>query len=340
MQCEVLSRIHSALGVTFQRSERGPAGCAQTSSEQWAALSSCSKRIADYIVLSVDPGVEPSDQETQLILESCHATLVRLGDLSRYRETEIQSKQRNWAPAVGYYDLAAAIKPSSGASHNQMAVIALADADHMRALYHLYRALSVQDPYPRGRENLDREFKKIFDRKSKDQLFPRSSQHQPGDVLQAWFLYLHARLDAGVNFLEHEEVENEVLTNLSVELKERSLDGLLNKFTLSNVAAQHLASNEAAGEHSNTIKALFSCKAQRASDTVKHSSSFSDSISRPFLHCCRFYFLSSNRLSLKMMSLIRLHRLEISPIGSVPLLDAFSPASANIAVGWSRMCHI
>jgi Est1 DNA/RNA binding domain/Telomerase activating protein Est1 len=205
-------------------------------------------RMADNIALSVDPVVEPSHQETQLLLESCHATLVRLGDLSRYRETEIQTKQRNWAPAVGYYDLAAAIKPSSGASHNQMAVIALADANHMRALYHLYRALSVQNPYPRGQENLDTEFKKILDRKNKNQLFPKSPQQQPGDVLQAWFVYLHARLHAGVNFPEHEELENEVLTNLSVELKERPLDGLLNKFSLSNIAAQHLASSKAAGE--------------------------------------------------------------------------------------------
>lgn len=206
--------------------------------------------MADNIALSVDPAVETSDQETQLILESCHATLVRLGDLSRYRETEVQTKQRNWAPAVGYYDVAAAIKPSSGASHNQMAVIALVDADHTRAIYHLYRALSVPNPYPRAQENLDTEFKKILDRKSKNQLFPKSPEQQPSDGLQAWFVYLHARLNAGINFPEHEELENEVLTNLSVELKERPLDGLLNKFALSNIAAQHLASTNATGEHS------------------------------------------------------------------------------------------
>jgi len=213
-----------------------------------AVIQNC---MIDGTALSVDPVIEPSQQETELILESCHATLVRLGDLSRYRETELQTKQRNWAPAVGYYDLATALKPSSGASHNQLAVIALADGNHMSALYHLYRAISVRVPYPRARENLETEFKKICDRKKNNQLFPQPPEQQPGIVLQAWFVYLHARLNAGVNFPEHEELENEVLTNLSVELKERPLDGLLNKFALSNIAAQHLASIEAPGESLN-----------------------------------------------------------------------------------------
>jgi Est1 DNA/RNA binding domain len=168
--------------------------------------------------------------------------------LSRYRETELKTKERNWGPAKGYYDLATAIKPSSGASHNQLAVIALSDGSHLRALYHLYRALSVDVPYPRARENLDKELKKILDRKKKNQLFSPLSAQYPSVVLQAGFVYLHARLHAGVNFSEHEELENEVLTNLSVELKERSLDDLLNRLALSNIAAQRLASIQAAGK--------------------------------------------------------------------------------------------
>jgi hypothetical protein len=206
---------------------------------------------ANEAALSADPVIAPTRQETQLILDSCHDTLIRLGDLSRYRETEIQTKLRDWGPAKAYYDLATAIKPSSGASHNQLAVIALSDGSHLRALYHLYRALSVDIPYPRARENLEKELKKILDRKKKNQLFFPSAAQQPSVVLQSWFVYLHARLHAGVNFSEHEELENEVLTNLSVELKERSLDDLLNRLALSNIAAQHLARIPAAGKHIN-----------------------------------------------------------------------------------------
>lgn len=192
----------------------------------------------------------PTQQETQLILESCHATLVRLGDLSRYRETELKTKERNWAPAVGYYDLATAIKPSSGASHNQLAVIARADGSHLRALYHLYRALSVELPYPKALENLKMELKKIPDRKDKNQLFPRIPEQHPCIVLQALFVYLHAKLHAGAHFSENIDLENEVLATLSVELKERSPNGVLNKMVLSNVAAQHLASIQPAGKYS------------------------------------------------------------------------------------------
>ena len=196
----------------------------------------------------------PTQQEIQLILESCHATLVRLGDLSRYRETVLKIKERNWAPAVGYYDLATAINPSSGASHNQLAVIARADGSHLRALYHLYRALSVELPYPRAPENLEIELKKISDRKNKNQLFPQLPEQHPNIVLQAWFVYLHAMLHASVHFSEHIELENEVLATLSVELKERPLNGVLNKMILSNVAAQHLASIQPAGKYSKIIR--------------------------------------------------------------------------------------
>jgi Est1 DNA/RNA binding domain/Telomerase activating protein Est1 len=204
--------------------------------------------MADGIALSVDPAVEPSQQELQLILDSCHATLVRLGDLSRYRETELRTKKRNWAPAVRYYNLATAIKPSSGASHNQLAVIALADCNHMSALYHLYRALSVRIPYPRARENLETELKKIRDRKKKNQLFSNQSDQQPGVALQARFMYLHARLHAGIDSTEQEELKTDFLTSLLVELKERPLDNFLNTLVLSNISAQHLFSVQAAGQ--------------------------------------------------------------------------------------------
>lgn len=150
---------------------------------------------------------------------------------------------------MGYYDLATAIRPSSGASHNQLAVIALADGSHMRAIYHLYRAITVKTPYPRARENLEAEFKKILDRNIKDCLFPEPGQ-QPGDMLQAQFVNLHAALHVGVNFQDHEELEGEILKSLSVELREPPVGDLLLKFTLSNIAAQHLASNQTTGQSS------------------------------------------------------------------------------------------
>ncbi|KKA21903.1 hypothetical protein T310_4067 [Rasamsonia emersonii CBS 393.64] len=176
--------------------------------------------------LSAEQPVNLDGDLRKRVLLSCHATLIRLGDLSRYRETELVSgKNRNWGPAIGYYDLASVINPDSGASHNQLAVIALADGNHLRATYHLYMALSAKDPHPTSKGNLEIEFRKIMNAWAKRELIPREDAGIPGKALTPWFVYLHAQCYKGVDFPEHDELENEVLSQLAVDLKERSLEG-------------------------------------------------------------------------------------------------------------------
>ena len=169
--------------------------------------------------------------------------MICLGDLSRWRETENVSKERNWGPAIGYYDLAGAIYPASGASHNQLAVIALVEGNHLHATYHLYRALAVDEPYPLAGENLGVEFKKISVAWSKGELIPRSrnAQENAANSLLAWFVRLHARCFKGDEFSERDELENEVLSRLATEVKERALNAVLHKFVLINTAAQYYA---------------------------------------------------------------------------------------------------
>ncbi|KAI9826923.1 MAG: hypothetical protein M1832_005862 [Thelocarpon impressellum] len=186
---------------------------------------------------------EATPELRRMILLSCHQTLVRLGDLSRYREAELNPKDRNWGPAIGYYDLAAAIYPASGASHNQYAVIALADGNHLGATYHLYRALAAEEPHPTAEGNLEIEFKKILAAWTKGELMVNgpAGDGDAGKALLSWFVRLHARCYRGEEFSEHDELENEVLSQLAVDLKERSLDKTLHKFTLINVAAEYFA---------------------------------------------------------------------------------------------------
>ncbi|KAI9721501.1 MAG: hypothetical protein M1812_002263 [Candelaria pacifica] len=193
--------------------------------------------------LSVDCPVQPSPHMRHLILLSCHATLIRLGDLSRYKETELTSKDRNWGPAIGYYDLAGAIYPGSGASHHQLAVIALADGNHLSTTYHLYRALAVEEPHPGAKGNLEIEFKKISVAWDRGELIGNDSPggNCPGKALTAWFMRLHARCYKGEDYAEHDELESEVLSQLAIDLKERSLGGALHKFILVNIAAESFA---------------------------------------------------------------------------------------------------
>lgn len=204
------------------------------------------------LALSADEPIQVSGDLANSVLLSCHQTLVRLGDLSRWREMQLVTKDRNWGPAVGYYDLARAIYPASGASHNQLAVIALADLNHLRATYHLYRALTAEEPHPSAKGNLEIEYKKIEDAWRKGELLhndPGRDIQAPGKALVGWFMRLHARCYRGVDFLEQDELESEVLGQLAVDLKERSLDAMLNKFVLINVAAEYFAVMRLAGEN-------------------------------------------------------------------------------------------
>ena len=178
------------------------------------------------------------------VLRSCHQALVRLGDLSRYRETELVTKEHNWGPATGYYDLAGTILPTSGISHNQLAVIARTDSNHLRATYYLYRALAVEEPHPGAKGNLEIELKKIHTAWGKGESIAISLQRDgqgPGKALVGWFMRLHALCYTGIDFVEHDELENEVLSQLAIDLKERSLEGTLNKFVLINIAAEYFA---------------------------------------------------------------------------------------------------
>lgn len=191
--------------------------------------------------------VQPSQNVRQAVLLSCHQTLVRLGDLSRYRETESSGKAANWGPAIGYYDLAGAIYPPSGVSHNQLAVIAKHREQHLSAIYHLYRALAAEESHPMAKGNLELEFRKIEAAWAKSELITSGaieSPQKPGILLENWFMRLHARCYKGIDFAEHEELENEVLSQIAVDLKERSLESLLNKIVLINITAQFSASED------------------------------------------------------------------------------------------------
>ncbi|KAF1835822.1 hypothetical protein BDW02DRAFT_494931 [Decorospora gaudefroyi] len=193
----------------------------------------------------------PAHLKTQ-VLVSCHQTLIHLGDLSRYRETELneKNKERNWGPAKGYYNLAAEIYPHSGHAHNQLAVIAREDGDHFRCVYHLYRSLASKDPYPQAKANLATQFKRVIAAWDNGQLINnhKSADGNSGRALIAWFVRLHSKLYKGEEFVTHDELEGEVLSHLAIELKERPLDSILTKIILINISAEYFATAQMQGE--------------------------------------------------------------------------------------------
>lgn len=209
--------------------------------------------------LSAQPPSTVTPDLRNRILQSCHSTLIRLGDLSRYRETELVTKDRNWGPAIGYYDLASLIYPVSGASYNQLAVIALADGDHFRATYHLYRALSAHDPHPSAKGNLEIEFRKVMNLWAKRELIRPEDGGIPGRALAPWFVYLHAQCYKGDDFPEHDELESEVMSHLASDIRERerSLEGTIQKFCLVNIAAEVFAQTRSTKESVSNAPSFF-----------------------------------------------------------------------------------
>lgn len=205
------------------------------------------RRIAHRLSLSpltVDKRVQVSPNVEHLIDMSCHATLLRLGDLSRYRNN-IRTKDRSWETALGYYGLANDLAPNDGSAHNQMAVIALADTNHLDAVYHLYRALAIDEPHELARGNLEIEFKKITLAWEKQRSQPKTDSLT---TLIWWFLLLHAKFYEGVDFPTHAELENEVLSRLALLLKEREFDEVLHKFVVINISAEFFAGQKVQGK--------------------------------------------------------------------------------------------
>ena len=215
------------------------------------------RRIAHCLsleTLSADGHVTVAPTVELLIETSCHTTLLHLGDLSRYRN-ELRSKKptSSWESALGYYALARDLCPDSGSAHNQMAVIALADQNHLDALYHLYRAIAVQQPHALARGNLEIEFKKItsiWEKKEKQAVPHAKTQSEAALIL--WFVRLHAKFYKGAEFSGHDELENEVLSRLGLLLKEQSFEQTLERIVIINIAAEYLAGERVKGEKPQT----------------------------------------------------------------------------------------
>ncbi|KAL8870021.1 MAG: hypothetical protein Q9198_007735, partial [Flavoplaca austrocitrina] len=195
------------------------------------------------------------------ILRSCHRTLIHLGDLSRYRESEIDSKngKKNWQPAIDYYDLAIAIKPSSGTPHNQLAIIARIRGNSMRTLYHLYRAQSAYEPPPRANENLDLELKKL-----RESLHPADfafsdsdATVSPSKYIQRCFPLLHACYFGANDMQAYHGFEDSICRNIRKALEGRSLaTDFVHMAVLSNIATDFLAGDRWQAEPENLLNEL------------------------------------------------------------------------------------
>ena len=161
--------------------------------------------------------------------------MIQLGDLSRYRESEVPGNKANWLPAIGYYDLARFVLPESGIPYNQIATIALADGDLFHALYWIYRALSVNEPHSQAHENLKRAFVRV------DAAFSDGKLQESNSQLVFVFLCLLSNSQTGRPEARFGTLEAELETLLTMNLEESQPSSLLREILLTSFSATHCA---------------------------------------------------------------------------------------------------
>ncbi|ETN40687.1 uncharacterized protein HMPREF1541_04966 [Cyphellophora europaea CBS 101466] len=183
-------------------------------------------------ITSVDAPIEASADQKRQLVRSCHTALIQCGDLSRYREIELNQKERNWGPAKGYYECAAELDPTSGRSFNQLSVMALADGDHFRALFYLYRCLAMPASFENAPGNLLTEVKKLRNKS----LSPASLETKLGDS-EIPFLKFHGQCYASNGFPSSEAEEVGLLSRLSQVVTSQPCNASLRKLCLINIAA-------------------------------------------------------------------------------------------------------
>ncbi|PNY24804.1 Protein SMG7 [Tolypocladium capitatum] len=197
------------------------------------------RRVAQGIdVEQMDAGdtISPVPAElSRMVLKSCHSTLLRLGDLARYR---IQAKRKNtgYDTALTYYGLARHLMPESGFAFHQMGIVNLDQENHLDVVYHFYRAWAVDIPHPNAKSNLEAEFKSLQLAKG------RPSPSAPHDAFTMWFVKLHARFYKGEAFSQQAELEGEVMHRLEMACRNASSGDTLLKMALINLSAHEIAS--------------------------------------------------------------------------------------------------
>ncbi|KAK0257872.1 hypothetical protein LTR91_007096 [Friedmanniomyces endolithicus] len=187
-----------------------------------------------------------TSQERAAVLASCHQTLVYIGDMWRYRASEKLDNTPDFGPAIGYYGLANTLRPSSGLGYHQQAVVALEQRAHLRSIYHLYRAIVVDEPHPLAAKNLKLEFGKVNTAWEKGDLIPKTMPNDPDaakQILVGWFVRLQSMCAKGEVFSSHAELEQEVVAQLgAVVRKEVSMSQTtLMRLVMVNLAAQYQA---------------------------------------------------------------------------------------------------
>lgn len=187
--------------------------------------------------------VAPSPELAEKVLSSCHLTLIRLGDLGRYRVDAKSNK--SYGSALVCYSLAHDLMPDSGYAFHQIAIINVQGGNHLEIVYNFYRSLAVKEPHPSAQTNLEKKFDGLENSRT-----TRRGRTPPttSEALILWFVKLHAVFyKGGAVDDNHTALEREVMHRLSMAVKDPSFGVLLLRMALINMSASYVAHTKYTG---------------------------------------------------------------------------------------------
>lgn len=184
------------------------------------------------------------------VQNSFHATLIHLGDISRWRD-KARSKADGGKATVLFYELAHDLNPRSGIAHHQLGI--MKEGNHLDMVYHLYRAYAIEVSHPNAIANLEAEFRRLLQSTTPSR---RSGPPDPDEAFSNWFTKLHALSYQGEQFSQ--ELEEEVLHRLEIALKKPGALSVLLKMVLINMASYLVAKDKIQKEYS--LNASNSCQ--------------------------------------------------------------------------------
>lgn len=224
-----------------------------------AQLRSIAQQLKQDEAMEISEAHRPSQDVQDSVLRSCYRTLIYLGDLCRYRASDNLDKQQDFGPALGYYGLACVLIPQSGWGHNQQALVALETKQYLLATYHLYKSFLVAEPLALGKRSLLLHFERTNAAWDKGELIQKNGPGDPSagkHAIVGLFVRLHSVCVTGEQYRGYTELERELLSRLTSELRTTPLKKTLCHMVLVNIGAQHFAMDNYRGKswHLETLK--------------------------------------------------------------------------------------
>ena len=146
------------------------------------------------------------DSEAALSITLCSTSMLRLGDLSRYRNTHLSRKIYGSSThceflkeAESFYSLSSSLNPACGTAHNSLATVARLSNRPVETLLHLHLALLAETPEPMASGNLKVYYVKLLDMHSRGEILPADAHYAPelsADGVNTGFALLMAMIQA------------------------------------------------------------------------------------------------------------------------------------------------